>query len=291
MAASAWMRRPGCAASGERARDLARAGGRLRRRPPRLRGRGLRRPRAAHGRGQARRARPGARPPAGIRDGAAGADARPRDRGDRPSPRAPARRAGSGGAPAGGLPARVPRRRPSLRGRERVGRARPPARLERAVPFANAVLRRLADEGRAHVEALPDTTLAGGGAQALLSRLGRRDVVARSRPRRGPRADAGPERGAARSSSGSSAARSRASPIPTSPAPGTSSASTRRRSPRAGSGRRVPARSWPGSRSAPPTGSACSTSARRPAARRRCLRGEVVAVESNEARARELEEN
>ena len=32
------------------------------------------------------------------------------------------------------------------------------ARLERAVPFANAVLRRLADEGRAHVEALPDTT-------------------------------------------------------------------------------------------------------------------------------------
>jgi len=32
------------------------------------------------------------------------------------------------------------------------------ARLERAVPFANAVLRRLADEGRALVEALPETT-------------------------------------------------------------------------------------------------------------------------------------
>jgi 16S rRNA (cytosine967-C5)-methyltransferase len=32
------------------------------------------------------------------------------------------------------------------------------SRLERAVPFANAVLRRLADEGRAHVEALPDAT-------------------------------------------------------------------------------------------------------------------------------------
>ena len=32
------------------------------------------------------------------------------------------------------------------------------ARLERAVPFTNAVLRRLADEGRAGVEALPDAT-------------------------------------------------------------------------------------------------------------------------------------
>ena len=32
------------------------------------------------------------------------------------------------------------------------------AGLERAVAFANAVLRRLADEGRAHVEALPDST-------------------------------------------------------------------------------------------------------------------------------------
>ena len=32
------------------------------------------------------------------------------------------------------------------------------ARLERAVPFANAVLRRLADEGRTLVEALPETT-------------------------------------------------------------------------------------------------------------------------------------
>src|SRR6478735_2645826 len=32
------------------------------------------------------------------------------------------------------------------------------AGLERAVPFANAVLRRLADEGRATLEALPDST-------------------------------------------------------------------------------------------------------------------------------------
>lgn len=32
------------------------------------------------------------------------------------------------------------------------------ARLERAVPFTNAVLRRLADEGRASIEALPDST-------------------------------------------------------------------------------------------------------------------------------------
>ena len=32
------------------------------------------------------------------------------------------------------------------------------ARLERAVPFTNAVLRRLADDGRALVEALPEST-------------------------------------------------------------------------------------------------------------------------------------
>ena len=32
------------------------------------------------------------------------------------------------------------------------------SRLERAVPFTNAVLRRLADEGRAFVEALPEST-------------------------------------------------------------------------------------------------------------------------------------
>ena len=39
------------------------------------------------------------------------------------------------------------------------------ARLERAVPFANAVLRRLADEGRAFVDALPDATWAEAGAK------------------------------------------------------------------------------------------------------------------------------
>ena len=243
------------------------------------------------GRGEARRPRPGARPAARVRHRAAGADARPRDRGARPPPRAPPRRAGAGGAPARRLPARVPRRRPPLRGRERVGGARAPgaARARRPVHERGAPAPRR--RGARARRGAPGLDLAGGGAQALLPRLGRRDVVARPRPRRRPRADAGPERGAADSSSGSSAARSRARPIRTSPVPGASSASTRTRSPRAGSGRRAPARSWPGSRSAPSRGSACSTSARRPAGRRRCSRGEVVAVEANEARARELEEN
>ena len=71
------------------------------------------------------------------------------------------------------------------------------SRLERAVPFTNAVLRRLADEGRTCVEALPEATLEGRGAAALLPRLGRRNVVARPRSRGGAGADAGPERGAA----------------------------------------------------------------------------------------------
>ena len=70
------------------------------------------------------------------------------------------------------------------------------ARLERAVPFTNAVLRRLADDGRACRRGAAGRDLGGGRARALLSRLGRRDVVARSRRRRRAGADAGPERGA-----------------------------------------------------------------------------------------------
>ena len=111
-----------------------------------------------------------------------GADARPRDRGGRPPPRArldaPVRAALRLGAFQLAFLDGVPRYAAVNKSVELVRRAR----LERAVPFANAVLRRLADEGRAHVEALPDTTLAGGGAQALLSGLGRRDVVARLGP-------------------------------------------------------------------------------------------------------------
>ena len=49
------------------------------------------------------------------------------------------------------------------------------ARLERAVPFANAVLRRLADGARALCASLPEAHLEGGRAAALVPRLGRRD--------------------------------------------------------------------------------------------------------------------
>ena len=60
-------------------------------------------------------------------------------------PVAQARRARARRAPPRRLPARLRRRRRPLRGRERVRRARARGRLARAVPFANAVLRRVAD--------------------------------------------------------------------------------------------------------------------------------------------------
>ena len=65
-----------------------------------------------------------------------------------------------------------------------------------------------------------------------------------------------------------------------------------RRSPRGASGRRAAARSSPAlAVGVAARASACSTSAPRRAARRRCSPGEVVAVEVHEGRARELEEN
>ena len=57
------------------------------------------------------------------------------------------------------------------------------ARLERAVPFTNAVLRRLADEGARARRGAAGLDLGGGGRRALVPRLGRRDVVARPRRR------------------------------------------------------------------------------------------------------------
>src|SRR4029079_19058283 len=62
------------------------------------------------------------------------------------------------------------------------------AGLERAVKFANAVMRRLTLGLRELVDA------GGGAAAALVSRLGRRGVVARPRRRRRTRPDAGAER-------------------------------------------------------------------------------------------------
>ncbi len=52
------------------------------------------------------------------------------------------------------------------------------ARLERAVPFTNAVLRRLADDGRTCIEALPETTVRRSGPPSFLSGLDCRDLVA-----------------------------------------------------------------------------------------------------------------
>ena len=165
------------------------------------------------------------------------------------------------------------------------------ARLERAVPFTNAVLRRLADERPRARRGAAGGDAGRGGAPALVSGLGRRDVVARPRRRRRAGADAGAERGAGDASSGSSAATIDGAPDADSRAPGTSSASTRRRSPTGGSGRRAAARSSPARRRLARRASGCSTSARRRAARRRCSRARSSRSRSNEARARELEEN
>ena len=111
------------------------------------------------------------------------ADARPRDRDARAAARPQARPACACRAPARRVPARLPRRRPALRSRQRVGRARRGARLERAVPFANAVLRRLADGIGQLLDGAAGVDAARGGAPSLVSRLGGRDVVARPRPR------------------------------------------------------------------------------------------------------------
>ena len=190
----------------------------------------------------------------------------------------------------GGVPARLPRGVPRYAAvNESVELVRR-ARLERAVPFTNAVLRRLADEGRALVEALPDATseeaalahsypdwvaetwwrdLGADGARALMR--------ARTRHRR--------------PSSGSFGARSTASPTRTSRARGTSSAWT--------SARIAEGRVWPQSAGSQLAGLAVgSVEGERvldlcaaPGGKATMLAGEVVAVELNEARARELEEN
>ena len=100
------------------------------------------------------------------------------------------------------------------------------AGLERAVPFTNAVLRRLADGIAPLLDALPDDDARRGCAQALVSGLGRRDLVARPRRRGRRRAHARAERAAPSASSGSCAARSTARPTRTFRARGTSIGST-----------------------------------------------------------------
>ena len=165
------------------------------------------------------------------------------------------------------------------------------ARLERAVPFTNAVLRRLADEGRARVEALPDATWQ----EAALAHS-YPDWVAETWWR-----DLGAE-GAralmrAQNEAPPTVVRLVRGEIEGAPDPDVPGAwHVEHVDERALAEGRI----WPQSsgsqlagplRSARRPASGCSTSARRPAARRRCCAGEVVAVEANAARARELEEN
>ena len=89
------------------------------------------------------------------------------------------------------------------------------ARLERAVPFTNAVLRRVGDGIEGLLAAAPR-----GSAQALLPGLGLGGLAARSRRGGGARADAGAERAAAhrrqtRPRAGSGRRRRRMSRAPT----------------------------------------------------------------------------
>ena len=166
---------PFSAACGE---HRAGAGGGIRGRPPRLRGGRLRGPRAPHRVGEARRPRPVARAAARLRDGAAGADARPRDRDARQAARAEARRPRARGAPARRLPARLPRRCAPVRRSERVGGAGPP----RPARARRPVHERRAPPGRRRDRAAAGGA-AGGAAQALLPGLGVGRLAAR--PRRG----------------------------------------------------------------------------------------------------------
>ena len=165
------------------------------------------------------------------------------------------------------------------------------ARLERAVAFANAVLRRLADGIRPLRRRAAREHAAGGRAPPLVPRLGRRDVVARPRRRRRARAACAHRT-------------SRLSRRPARP----------RRDRRAGPTRTFPGawhvdrvdetavaegRIWPQSRGSQLAGLAVGSRAGErtldlcaaPGGKATMLAGEVVAVEVNEARARELEEN
>ena len=117
-------------------------------------------------------------------------DARLRDRAAREAAGAQARPAGARVAAARRLPARV--HRPGrARGRRRRRRARPRRRRERAVPFTNAVMRRLASGLRGLVASLPEGPVKESYPDWIAEIVG-----ARLRRRGGARADARAERAA-----------------------------------------------------------------------------------------------
>ena len=144
------------------------------------------------------------------------------------------------------------------------------AGLERAVPFANAVLRRLADEGRSGRRGPAGLDVGRGSRRALVPGLGGRDVVAR--PRRGRRAgaDARPERrpGDRRPARPWRDRRRARSGRPRSLACRARRRDRVRRGPRVAAERRLPARRARGRRRSRASG--CSTSAPPREARRRC---------------------
>ena len=161
-------------------RDRPGAAGRLRGRAPRLRGGGVRRPRARVGRRRARRARPRARAADRLRHGAAHARRSTTGSTQLGKPAgAQARPAGARRAAARRLPARLERQRRRTRSSTTRSSSSAAPGLERAVPFTNAVMRRLAEGFRGLVASLPD-----GPAEAVVPRLDRRDLGARLGARR-----------------------------------------------------------------------------------------------------------
>jgi len=164
------------------------------------------------------------------------------------------------------------------------------ARLERAVPFTNAVLRRLADGARELVESLPETTAAEAAlkhsypdwvADVWWRDLGRDDALALMRAQNEP-----PEI-AVRLVRGEIDGR------PDEQIPGSW------RVDRVDEQALAEGRIWPQSRGSQLAGLAVGARdgertldlCAAPGGKATMLAGEVVAVESNEARARELEEN
>jgi 16S rRNA (cytosine967-C5)-methyltransferase len=164
------------------------------------------------------------------------------------------------------------------------------ARLERAVPFANAVLRRLAEGARPLVESLPDATAAEAAlrhsypdwiAETWWRDLGREDALALMRAQNQP-----PE----------TAVRLLRGEIVGRPAPDVPAAWIVDRVDEAAL---AEGRIWPQSRGSQLAGLAVGSRegervldlCAAPGGKASMLAGEVVAVESHEGRARELQEN